>query len=326
VRSVEFRRDREASWRELEGLLEKADRGGLRSLPPAEVERIPALYRGALASLAVARAISLDRALLEYLEGLAARAYFRVYAHKGSLGAAVAGFLARGFPRAFRAFGRHVALAAALMTMGGLSGYLLTRSDVTLFEALVSASYASGRGPYSTTAELRAVLYQRGSGLATFAMFLFSHNARIGLSAAALGVLAGLPSLLLMFTNGVTVGAFAALYETRALGTEFWAWVLPHGVTELGAVAVCGGAGLAIGEGLLFPGRQSRLRSAGERGRAVAPLVLGAVLMFFVAGLIEGVFRQTVHATGPRYALAGTTAVLWSLYFALAGRRDEEPS
>ena len=320
MRSVEFRREREGSWLELEALLERADRGGLGALPPADLERLPALYRGALSSLAVARAISLDRALLSYLEGLSARAYFRVYGRKGSLTEAAGDFLLRGFPRALRASLVHLVIAALLMVAGAATGYELTASDVTLFEALVDESYAGGRSPYSTTAELRAVLYQEGSALAVFAMFLFTHNARIGLVAAGLGVVAGLPTVLLLFVNGVTLGAFAALYDSRELGTEFWAWVLPHGVTELAAVAVCGAAGLAIGESLLFPGRRSRLRSAAERGRAVAPLILGAVLMFFVAGLIEGIFRQTVHATGARLAVAAITALSWMAYVALAGR------
>jgi uncharacterized membrane protein SpoIIM required for sporulation len=100
--------------------------------------------------------------------------------------------------------------------------------------------------------------------------------------------------------------------------------VLPHGVTELGAVVICGAAGLAIGEGLLFPGRATRLRSAGDRGRAVAPLVLGAVLLFFLAGLVEGVFRQTVHDTTVRLTVAGASALAWTLYFALAGRGAPE--
>ncbi len=323
MKSLEFRREREASWLELEELLKAADRSGLRHLPPDDLARLPGLYRGALASLAVARAISLDTALLAYLEGLCARAWIRVYARQGSLVDVVKDFLVRGFPRAMRAFRRYLAVSAALLLLGVLGGFRFVSEDVTQFEALVSPSMAGGRSPYSSTAALAGVLEQRGSALTVFAMFLFSHNAQIGLMCAALGVVAALPTIVLLFQNGATLGAFAALYHSRDLGLEFWAWVLPHGVTELGAVVVCGAAGLAIGESLLFPGRTTRLRSAAERGKAVAPLILGAVLMFFVAGLIEGIFRQTVTGVQPRLFMVVATSTFWALYLIGSGHEDE---
>jgi hypothetical protein len=43
--------------------------------------------------------------------------------------------------------------------------------------------------------------------------------------------------------------------------------------------------------------------------------------MLIVAGLLEGIVRQTVHPIDVRFAVAGGTALLWSAYFLLAGRR-----
>jgi len=79
LKSYAFRRERERTWRELEVLVAKTESGGVRSLTPNEVMRLPGLYRASLSSLSVARSISLDRNVLEYLEALAARAYFCVY-------------------------------------------------------------------------------------------------------------------------------------------------------------------------------------------------------------------------------------------------------
>jgi uncharacterized membrane protein SpoIIM required for sporulation len=112
----------------------------------------------------------------------------------------------------------------------------------------------------------------------------------------------------------------AALYQSRGLGGEFWAWVLPHGVTELSAVCLCGAAGMAIGTALIFPGRHTRLRNLALRGREVALLAMGAVVMFLVAGLIEGVFRQLVQDVAVRWSLAAVTLVFWSWYFLSVGR------
>lgn len=326
LRSFEFRREREATWVELEGLLGEIESRGLRKLGAEQMTRLPLLYRATLSSLSVARSISLDRNLLDYLESLAARAYFAVYGTRRHLRETVADFLAWRFPAAVRRYRWPMALAAAFLLLGTLAGFTITVENADRFYTFVDAELAQGRGPAASTSELRKVLYDEGtlgSALAEFASFLFTHNARIGMLAFALGFLAGLPVFLLLFTNGLMLGAFAALYHQRGLAVDFWGWVLPHGVTELGAVVLCGGAGLVVAQALVFPGRSTRLRNLAEGGRRAAVVVIGAVLLFFIAGLIEGIFRQTVHNVPARYGLTAATALWWTYYFGWVGRRRE---
>jgi uncharacterized membrane protein SpoIIM required for sporulation len=326
LRSFEFRREREATWVELEQLLALIEQKGLRRLAADQMIRLPLLYRATLSSLSVARSISLDRNLLDYLESLAARAYFAVYGTRRHLREAVADFLAWRFPAAVRRFRWHLALAAAFLLLGALAGFFITAENPDRFYTFVDAELAGGRGPSASTAELRGVLYDEGSvadALAGFASFLFTHNARIGMFAFALGFLAGLPVFLLVFTNGLMLGAFGALYASRGLSLDFWGWVLPHGITELGAVVLCGGAGLVLAQALVFPGRSTRLRNLAAGGRRAAVVVIGAVVLFFIAGLIEGIFRQTVHSVPVRYGVAAFTAVWWIFYFGWVGRRRE---
>jgi hypothetical protein len=66
LKSVEFRREREAAWRDLSRLVDTAERRGLRALSAAELSRLPGLYRLATSSLSVARSISLDRNVVEH--------------------------------------------------------------------------------------------------------------------------------------------------------------------------------------------------------------------------------------------------------------------
>jgi uncharacterized membrane protein SpoIIM required for sporulation len=323
LKSASFRTEREASWRELEGLVARVEKDGVRALTPAELSRLPVLYRATLSSLSVARAISLDRNALEYLESLCGRAYLAVYGTRRHLREALGDFFARRFPRAVRAHAWHLALAWGLTLLGALAGFALTRGDPERFYAFVDPAYAGGRGPTSSTASLKEVLYaekKAADALQAFAAFLFSHNARIGLTAFALGFAGGAPTALLLFSNGLLLGAFGALYASRGLSLDFWGWVLPHGVTELSAVALCGAAGLALGQALLFPGREERLAALSRRGREAGVVALGAVFLFFVAALIEGIFRQLVHAVPARYAVAGASALLLTLWLVRAGR------
>jgi uncharacterized membrane protein SpoIIM required for sporulation len=329
LRSARFRREREAAWAELDRLLGRAERRGIEVLEPDELIRLPALYRATVSSLSVARAISLDRNVLDYLENLARRGYFMVYAPRLRPREALAAFLARGFPAAVRDARWHVLVAALIMALGIATGWIAVARDDELFDALVPEAMAEDRGPSASTGELREVLYDEdGSALSRlqlFASFLFTHNAQIGIMSFAFSFALGVPTFLLLVYNGIVLGAFAALHQGRGLGADFWGWVLPHGVTEIGAIVLCGGAGLMIADSLIFPGSERRLDRLAEQGRKAGQIVLGAIAMLLVAALIEGFFRQLVQDIVLRYGLAASTLILWGLYFTLAGRGTGEP-
>jgi uncharacterized membrane protein SpoIIM required for sporulation len=321
LKSAQFRKEREQSWRELEGLLGRIEKSGLSSLTAEELNRLPVLYRSAVSSLSVASAISLDKNLLDYLHALVGRAYICVYGAKRRVGEAVAEFFQFQFPWVVRRYFGFVALSIALVVLGTLTGYQMTKSDPERYYSFVG-SMAQGRNPASSTKELREVLYHGGEGdLPVFATFLFTHNSKVGMLCFALGFAAGVPVIYLLFSTGLMLGAMVALYDSRGLGAEFWAWILPHGVTEIGALCLCGAAGMVIGTSIIFPGRHTRMRNLALHGREVALLAMGAVVMLFFAGMIEGLFRQMVQDVAVRWTLATATLIFWSVYFVTAGRK-----
>lgn len=324
LKSFEFRAEREAAWQELDELVKRVEKQGLHSLRAEQLHRLPTLYRGVLSSLSVARAISLDKNVIAYLEGLSARAYFAIYCRKRDLGSTIWTFLARTFPASIRRIRWALFLSLGLMLLGTIAGYVLVDGDPDRYFSFVPEDMANGRTPESTREELASVLTDPGgdgSDLARFASFLFTHNARIGLMCFALGFVAGVPVMLLLFINGAILGAMGAVYASHGLLFEFFAWVFPHGVTELLAIAVCGAAGLSVGYGLVFPGRFRRLDNLAIRGRHGAAIAVGAVLMFFIAALIEGFFRQLVHDTDTRVIVIVASVIAWAGYIGFAGRR-----
>lgn len=324
LKSYAFRRERERTWRELEGLVGKTEAGGVRSLTPNEVMRLPGLYRASLSSLSVARSISLDRNVLEYLEALAVRAYFCVYGARSGFAEALGRFFRAGFPQAIRAARWHIAIATLSLALGMVIGFALVSQDDDWYYSFVSVEMAGDRTPTSSTESLRAVLYDGGESeiedLNLFATFLFSNNAKVGMLCFALGFALGAPVVLLLVYNGLTIGALLALYDSRGLLGEITAWLLIHGVTELLAVVVCGGAGLVLGESIAFPGRHSRLANLALKGRMATRIIMGAVVMFFLAALLEGFGRQLINDPAWRYGIAVVSLVLWGGYFGMAGR------
>jgi uncharacterized membrane protein SpoIIM required for sporulation len=295
----------------------------LKSLTARELADLPHLYRTTVSSLSLARSISLDKNLVEYLEVLATRGYFSVYGPARRLGAVVFRFFTTDFPAAVREFRWHVALAALFLGIGICAGWAAFAHDSELFYTFIPDALSQGRDPAASTEFLRKSLYGEDGGGA-FATFLFTHNASIGIMCFGLGFAAGLPVFLLMVSNGVIVGAFAALFVSRGLGTEFFSWVLPHGVTELLAIVLCAAGGLVLAQKLILPGRLSRIDSLAEGGRRAGVVATGAVAMLVLAALIEGIFRQEVHEIGIRFAVASLTALGWLWYFTFAGRRRSE--
>lgn len=323
LKSAQFRKEREASWQELDGLVGKLEKHGARALSAAELHRLPSLHRSAASSLSVARAISLDRALLEYLTALVGRSYIALYGtRRGAAGRAARRFFGAQLPQTFRRRLPFFAAAVFLLLAGLATGFQMTTADPERYYSFVGDDMAGGRTPAASTKELRDVLYSSGEQgwLGAFASFLFVHNSQVGILCFALGFAAGLPVLYLLFQNGLLLGAMAALYGSRGLGLEFWAWVLPHGVSELTAVCLCGAAGLMLGQALLFPGQVPRLARLAERGREAAVLVVGAVVLLLFAGLVEGIFRQLVQDVVIRWLVAVASAAGWTLYFTTVGR------
>lgn len=305
-------------------MIAKLEAGGVQALTADELARLPSLYRSAASSLAVARAISLDQSLLDYLGALVARAYVAVYDNRRHAGEAIAEFFLARFPRAVRSHFLFLAAAALFLALGTFTGWRLTITDAERYYSFVDEGMAQGRTPSSSTEELRDGLYSEdppSSYLGAFASFLFTHNAKVGILCFALGFAAGVPVIFLLFSNGLTLGAMAALYQSRGLGPDFWGWVLPHGVTELAAVCLCAAAGMVLGTSLVFPGPHTRLHNLALRGRGASLLVIGAVAMLVLAGLIEGIFRQVVHDPAVRWSVAGISLAVWLAYFLLAGRK-----
>jgi hypothetical protein len=213
LKSSEFRNGREASWLELELLVGRVEKRGIRSLTAEEVQRLPLLYRSALSALSVARSIALDRNLLLYLENLTLRAFLTVYGPRTGLLEGGGEFLKRGFPAAVHAARWQILIAFLAVIIGVAAGLMLTLADEAWFSAIVPGSLSAGRGPSST----RADLYDHeifapwpGPALAFAGManFLFTHNTVIGILAFSLGIAAGVPTILLRSIRGASSEPF----------------------------------------------------------------------------------------------------------------------
>lgn len=306
-------------WEELTALVVRAQRFGPRSLSPDELSRLDRLYRLTTIHLAQVRGRTQNEALLRNLNRLVSKAHSVIYVapHPNPLTRAVR-FYTTGFPRAFARTGRYHAAAAVIFLLGALFGALLTVEEP--LGAYVILGPEEIRLPGAPAEQLEAVLRsgrdQSGGEKLMFMSFLLTHNTKVGFTAFALGVLAGVPTVFLMVLNGAMLGAFTTIHHQQGIDAEMWAWLLPHGITEIGAVILCGGAGLMLGMAVVRPGFSTRRERLVSAGREALNLVLGVVPMFILAGFIESFVRQSHWPTADRLWFAAATLGFWMLYFA----------
>ena len=322
-----FRRERESDWQAFEQLVQRLESGSINRLSDDDLLALPRYYRATLSSLSLARATSLDAALVEYLESLAMRGYFLLYGVRESRTLRMTEFFRTGWPSAVRALWKETLIIAVLLALGIAVSWTLVANDPAWFQALVPGDLAGGRGPEADAAALRETIYGAPGkgGLHIFATYLFTHNSQVSIMSYALGFAFGLPTMMLEFYQGIPLGAMLAVFNKAGLLVDFIGWLSIHGTTELFAAIISGAAGLRIGTAFAFPGPQSRLAAAADAGKSSGSAMLGVIIMLMMAGLLEGFARQLVQSIVLRFAIGGTMLTFWLCYFYLP-RRSLRPS
>lgn len=328
-------------WARLASLLDKVAKGGLRRLSDRDLEDLGRLYRAASTHLALLGAFGASARRKESLNRLVARGHVLIYGRprKGhNLGVYFLSFLA--FPMTVRRTGRYHLAAAALLLTGAAYGYLASAADPEWVLEIVAP--AEERTPYASRDELLSTLLAGRPGApsseagaaggrergivggekALFAAFLWQHNTKIALAAFFAGLLAAVPTVIVLLYNGLILGVYTRTFHAHDLAWEWWAWILPHGVTELLAVVLLAGGGLYLGRQVIAPGERTRTQALREARGDAARLIFFAFPMLLLAAVIEAFVRQSGLSEPGRYVFAAVSAVLWAAYLGL-GRVPE---
>jgi uncharacterized membrane protein SpoIIM required for sporulation len=312
-------------WEELSQLVDQAEDAGLHRLSVSDAQRLVALYRAASGDLMMARAGAASAEVTDPLNDLVSRAYVVVYRGPRVRLGEVGGFLLKGFPRLFRKHLAAIALSAMFFGAGGVFGAVGVWVDPTGAAYLVDEQHRDSDPADRVAGEEGGGIAKAGEQ-ATFSAFLFTHNIRVSFLAFVLGVTFGVGTALVLFINGVTLGSLAVVYHQAGEGLFFWAWILPHGIPELTAVCIAGGAGLLLGRAMISAPRSGRSAALRRAGPDAVRLVLGLMPVFVVSGIIEGTISQIHEPRLPYpakllFALVVASALV--AWLARAGRGAE---
>jgi len=299
----------QASWDRLSWLVGRGSRK-IGRLSAGELEELVALYQRAATHLSYARTTYRDPALTASLSSLVARAGAVVYGSRPRTLRALGHFFAVTFPAAVWYSRRFVAVSAALFLIPAFAVGLWIASSPRAVEA------TGPKAVREAYVNQDFQQYYRSAPASEFASQVFTNNVQVSIYAFATGIAFCIPTAFILIFNGASVGVAGGLFASVGQQLKFWGLILPHGLLELTAVFIAGGAGLRLGWTLIDPGDRTRRAALAEEGRRALAIVAGLVVVFLAAGTIEGFVTGSSFPTWARVGIGalGEAALLSWLF------------
>jgi uncharacterized membrane protein SpoIIM required for sporulation len=313
VISTRWLEKRRPYWTRLEELLDQSTRSGFRSLGRSELQELGLLYRQIASDLATLREDRGSVHFARYLNQLLARAHNIIYSAHKTRPSAILDFFASTYPRVFRRNLRFVQVAMLIFATSALVGAALTYQDPDFKLSILGPQMVQ-------TIEKREMWTHSIVGFKPLASSaIMTNNLSVGFMTFAMGITAGLGTIYMLLFNGLLLGVIGMACHLSGMSLKLWEFVAPHGVLELPAIFLAGGAGLRIAAGLLFPGYLPRRESLVRAGTEAVQLLLGSIPILVIAGIIEAFVSPTGLATGLKFAMAAALFVLLLAYLFAAG-------
>ena len=311
-----FINGKRAGWERLSIIVERTKNGGLRQLSREELPALGSLYRRAAADLAFARAQGANPSLVLYLNELVGNAHGVIYAEETGGWSRLWRFLAYGLADTLRRRMPFVLAAIAINLVGALLAYMIIHRDPSQMSLYFPDGMQSSVDFWKKGGADNGDI-PPGDGV-LFSSSLMTHNTQVGITAFATGITLILP-IVFMFQNGTMIGALTAVVQPTGHLASMWAGLLPHGICELSATFICGGAGLLTGWALIAPGRYSRKDALIANGRDACKLMVGTIPLWITAGVLEGNVSHSSLPHWAKFGLAGIQAA--TLIFYIYGSR-----
>jgi uncharacterized membrane protein SpoIIM required for sporulation len=243
-----------------------------------------------------------------WINGIAAGIYQSIYQNQKHRYSRIWLFWKYELPLLFRRYHRTVLftfiLFASFVTIGVISSASDPNYAADFFNHNVQQGY------YDDTISR----IQRGDPFGVykdnnpFSMFVHIayNNISVAFKSVIFGVLFGIGTMILMWTNGLMLGCFQYIFFSQGLGWQSVMVIWIHGTIEISSVVIASCAGLILGFGWLLPGtytrKQSFLKSAKDAMKICVSLVpffiVAAFFESYVTHLMSNTFQKDSHDIG----------------------------
>ena len=316
-------------WRELESLLDKLSSDSAFKLSLEQLKHFHYLYERTSADLAKITTFASEPETRRYLESLVARAYGEIHeTREKPHRVAPFHWLFNTFPQTFRRHFRAFGLSVAITIVGSLFGGAVIVLDPEAKPVIMPFSHLQG-DPRERVAREESAANDRLSGVkGTFSSSLMTHNTQVSIFTLALGMTWGVGTMIMLFYNGVILGAVSADYLLAGQTKFLVGWLLPHGSFEIPAILIAGQAGLVLGGALIGWGQRTSTRARLRQiSRDLVTLIFGVGIMLVWAGFVEAFLSQYHEPIIPYWVKISFGAVelcLLGLFLAKSGSQPAE--
>ncbi len=310
---------RRPDWSALETALSSLK---TRALALEQLQQLDRLYRATTADLAHAQTHYANTDIHRYLNQLCTRAYGSIYRPRSNRAQSLARFFRVDFPLAVRRSMAFVKFSAGLMAVGLLVGLVTVAFSPEAGLVLVPDSLRGFINRHELWTDVALVQHTP----AEMATMIFTNNLRVTISAFALGITAGLGTLVIIFYNGLNVGAVLTLCAQGGVLEGILTFMAAHGPVELSIISIAGGAGLRIGHAMVVPSEVPRAEALKAAATDAVKLILGCAPFLTAIGIIEGFVSP-----GPLFpwwlkAPLGAALGIAFWFYLLRSGRDETPA
>ncbi|MBF0529252.1 MAG: stage II sporulation protein M [Deltaproteobacteria bacterium] len=289
-----FIAEEKSHWTKLEAILDRLAKDPYRPMDLAEIKYFHYLYQRTSADLARIMTFSAEPQTRRYLESLVERAYGEIHETRTNpLKLSPWSWLKQTLPQTFRRHLNAFWLALAVTVIGVSFGGFALSLDPDAKDVIMPWSHLR-LSPAERVAQEESADQDRLAGhKTTFSSFLMTHNTKVSILTMALGLTWGIGTIIMLFYNGVILGAVALDYILGGQTKFLLGWLLPHGVVEIPAILVAGQAGLVLAGAIIGWGRpvsmKTRLR---EVSGDLMTLIFGVAVFLIWAGIVEAFLSQ----------------------------------
>lgn len=306
MKEVTFIRRNIEKWRETERVVENAGK-----LTP---DQLADAYIDLTADLAFAQTHYPSSRITLYLNNLASALHNVIYRNKREKWTRIITYWTREVPQVMYAARRELLISLSIFAFSVLIGIVSALNDENFVRLILGNSYVDMTLRNIANGEPMAV-YNGGGEMRMF-LGITLNNVMVSFNVFILGLFTSFGTGYLLFFNGVMLGSFQTFFFQRGLLGESMLAIWLHGTLEIWAIVIAGAAGLALGNGWLFPGTYSRLESFRRGARKGLKIVVGTVPVFIIAGFIEGYFtRHTEWPDFLRLAIIGLSLAFIIYYY-----------
>lgn len=272
-------------WKEFEQVLNQSSRPS-----PGQLEE---MFIQLTDDLAFAATQFPESRTAKYLNGLTSRIHLEIYRNKREEKGRIWRFWKYEVPSIMYQQRRHLFYSLVIFSVAALVGVVSILRDDTFVRLILGDGYVDMTLENIKNGNPMGVFSQSDSSWMFF--FITFNNIRVAFITFVLGAFVSVGTALELIQNGMMVGVFLTFFFTKGLLAQSASVIMLHGTIELSSIVIAGGAGLVMGNSLLFPGTYSRLVSFQKGGIKGLKMVVALVPFFIIAGFIESFITRYAH-------------------------------